>query len=358
MAVRFLRAWHIIVVLLLAAMMVGGCGSAARGYDAEVWICPPMRGDAEHQLFSPDADWDQARAGADVFKFYGKFFIDADSELLEQVARQLNGAGIAAAIEIGPLRIDPEFLKQNVDRAAEFGVNIDCVELDNSLGVLLDAGKFGNTGTVRHMERPATPQEAAEEIVAWLKRAQEMMPKVKRWGLIECVWRYPIGPYPGSIPEDTFKDNLPPHIQDLRDVLNVFLAEAKKQGVRIDYFHGEHGRLGVRQLAEGYHVDVWSKLKLLEKYCQSKGLQFGILYADEAAAWWWPERVTENQDQVTVQNMYKAVFEHLENGGNPDHIVIQNWGRHPRVLVPENRQYTFTWLVNEVVRDLNKGAAR
>jgi hypothetical protein len=356
MVVGFAGAWRTVVLLLLGTMMIGGCGefkSAGRGYDAQLWICPPMHRSAD-QLFAEDANWSKARAGTDVFKFYGRFFERSDPQLIEQIAKQFNEAGIAIAIEYAPLRSQPEDLKIEVDCAAEFGANVDYVEMDNPIGVLLDAGKFGNTGIIRDMERPATPQEAAEELIAWLKKAQEIMPNVRKWGLIECVWRYPIGPYPGSIPEDTFKDNLPPHQQDLRDVLDVVLAEAKKQGVRIDYFHGEHGRLGVRQLAEGYHVDVWSKIKLLEEYCHSRGLEFGILYADESTASWWPDRVTENEDQVTVQNMYNAVFQHLQNGGNPDHIVIQNWGRHPIVLVPEDQQYTYTWLVKEVVSRLEK----
>ncbi len=356
MAVGFTGVRRTVAVLLLIAMMVGGCGeikSAKRGCDAQVWICPPMNKNAD-QLFAEGANWGKARDGTDVFKFYGRFFERSEPELIQRVASQFKEAGIAIAIEYAPLRSQPEDLKLNVDRAAEFGANVDYVEMDNPIGVLLDAGKFGSTGIVRKMERPATPQEAAQELVAWLKTAQEIMPNVRKWGLIECVWRYPIGPYPGSIPEDTFKDNLPPHQQDLRDVLDVVLAEAKKQGVRIDYFHGEHGRLGVRQLAEGYHVDVWAKLKLLEDYCHSRGLEFGVLYADESAAWWWPDRVTENEDQVTVQNMYKAVFEHLKNGGNPDHIVIQNWGGYPSQLVPEDQQYTFTWLVKKVATRLNK----
>ena len=161
MTFGFPGVWRAIVVSFLGAMMVGGCGSAGRGYDAEVWICPPMRRNAD-QLFAEDANWSRARVGTDVFKFYGRFFERSDPELIEQIAKQFSEAGIAIAIEYGPLRSQPEDLKVDVDRAAEFGANVDYIEMDNAVGVLLDAGKFGNTGIVREMERPATPSEAAE----------------------------------------------------------------------------------------------------------------------------------------------------------------------------------------------------
>ncbi len=331
--------------IILGLFLLSGC---ANPHNPQVWMAPPMWVDDSNSLFANDGeDWKSVRDRVDVFKFYRDFLSDKSDDDLAKAVRTLKKGGVAIAVETSPARTSVEAIKRIDDRLREHGARLDYIDLDNTLGILMDAGWIGKTHQVRKMDRPATPQEAVEELVAWIKQAYELMPEV-RIGMIECVWRYSFDEFPGTDPEKTFKDNNPCH-GDLRPIMDLVFKRLDEEGLKIYFFHGEHARLQIMQIAEGADVDKWAKLKRLEEYFKSKGVEFGVLYADESAAYWWPDRVTENQDDVTANNMVKSATEHYAHGGRVDHVVLQSWGRHPSELVPENKPDTFTNVVKKVL---------
>jgi hypothetical protein len=331
--------------IIFGAFLLSGCGHHHR---PEVWMAPPTWVDDSNSLFANEGrDWKSVRDRVDVFKFYRDYLSDGSDEQIERAVRTLKKAGIAIAVETSPAKTPVEEIKRVDDRLREHGAQLDYIDLDNTIGILMDAGWIGKTHQVRKMDGPATPEEAVEELVAWIKQAYEVMPEVKI-GMIECVWRYSFDEFPGTDPEKTFKDNNPSH-GDLRPIMDLVFKRLDEEGLRIYFFHGEHARLQIMQIAEGADVDKWAKLKRLEGYFKAKGVDFGVLYADESAAWWWPDRVTENQNAVVANNMVKSATEHWANGGRVDHIVLQSWSRHPSKLVPENDPDTFTNVVKRVL---------
>ena len=311
-------------------------------------MAPPMWVDDSNSLFAMEGeDWKTVRDRVDVFKFYRDYLSDKSDDDLAKAVRTLKKGGVAIAVETSPAKTPVDEIKRIDDRLRSHGAKLDYIDLDNTIGILMDAGWIGKTHQVRKMDRPATPEESVEFLVAWIKQAYTNMPEVKI-GMIECVWRYSFDEFPGTDPQKTFKDNNPCH-GDLRPIMDLVFKRLDEENLKIYFFHGEHARLQIMQIAEGADVDKWAKLKRLEQYFEAKGVDFGVLYADESTAYWWPDRVTENQDAVTANNMFKSATEHWANGGRVEHVVLQSWGRHPSELVPENEPDTFTNVTKRVL---------
>jgi hypothetical protein len=332
-------------VLIISAFAVCGCGNQNR---PKVWMAPPTWIDDSYTLFANEgADWKSVRDRVDVFKFYRQFLAEESDQVLAKAIGTLKKGRIAIAVETSPAKTTPEEIKRIDDRLREHGSRLDYIDLDNTIGILMDAGWIGKTHRVREMERAATPEEAVEFLIAWMKQTYELMPQVKI-GMIECVWRYSFDEFPGTDPAKSFKDNNPSH-GDLRPIMDLVFKRLDEEGLKLHFFHGEHARLAVMQLAEGYEIDKWAKLKRLEEYFKSRGVEFGILYADESAAWWWPDRVKENADAVVANNMVNNAVQHWANGGRVDHVVLQSWEKQPSKMVPEDQPDTFTNVVKRVL---------
>jgi len=320
----------------------------------EIWICPSVHSIKKiRPIFSPDAAWGKAKANIDVFKFFSGALERMDPETMKQVVEFCKKEDIDIAVELPPISRSPEDLKRYSDKVADAGGKLKYADLDNGMGILLDKGWIGKTTHLRNIEKDYTLEGAAEWLADWIARSKKLVPDIEI-GIIECVWRYSWNDYPASIPEKTFKDNNPPH-GNMRVALDYLFKYLDEKDVEITFFHGEHARLKVMELAEGKDADIWGKLKAIEEYIKAKDLKFGIIYCDESTAWWWPERVKENTSEVFCNQVYDAVTEHLASGADVDDIVIQSWVSAPKDFLPENQWGTFSSLVKKVTEDIKIG---
>ena len=268
-----LRSSNSITSPLLASVFV-----TAAAATKEIWLAPYPYTDPNDEnsfgnffdVFNVDAPWQSVKEKTHVFKFFGKTLLD-EPEGTKKAVQFLNKAGIAIAVELGGLRdwechgatmaeIELGFLTPLKTALDEFGGELSYIDLDDPFGFTISTG----------VPNPCqyTIEQAANELVVYMKKVKEVYPNVK-FGLIAPVPWYSVGKYP---------NNEGPHYADLPTLLDIAIPILGENGLKFDFFHADS--------PYNYNValpnnDGWKKLKALEDYLRSKGIRFGPLYNSE-----------------------------------------------------------------------------
>jgi hypothetical protein len=302
--------------------------AASRG--RRIWIAPHLGVD---RIFAPGAKWERAKTKVDVFKFYVDPVRDYPPEMLARAVATLRAAGIAIAVEAGGLRgfqCDGRKMAnlelRKLEALFRAGGRLDFLVLDAPFGYSLATGSRGNCGY--------TPERAVRELVAYVETVRARLPEV-RIGIIEPVPWYEVEEYGTSLPNVRWGD--------LLEILALLLDALEERGERLDFFHADSPYSYNERLRDR---EGWEKLRTVQEFVQARGVRFGLIYNTAMGG-------GSSDRQFFVETM-RGLARFEQAGGEPDDFVVQTWYRHPEEVLPENKTYTFFYLVNKFADRLER----
>lgn len=264
-------------------------------------------------LFKEDAHWTMAAQRVHVFRLYGGWVAWSASDAeLQQVVGELNRRGIAISFEAGALtpteactgEIEGFAGRQEGIRIAQrimaVGGIVRFVEVDHAF----DAGTYADPSMCRR-----TPEEIARDVADYVETIRSIFPDV--------------------VVGDTITAQL--------DVNQIALW--------VDTYRAVAGEdLGFLHLDVPTGVPRWpQKVKEIEDYLRSQGIEFGIFYIGDWDAF-------NDEDWLSQAGEQVKAYE-LTAGGQPDHVIFTTWHDHPDRLIPEDEPYTFTWFINAYIEN-------
>ncbi len=267
-------------------------------------------------LFKPEAPWQTAASHVQVFKLFGEWVSeDATDEQLKQVFADLQRRGIAVDVDEGPLTASAEcgnavegFAGINegrhiARRVRTAGGAIDLIDMDEPFAF----ASIYNGPNACHW----SPEKVAQGVYEYVQAMQQEFPQAII-GISEPFWQ-------GMV---------------VGDLENFIEAYRKVSGSYFPFFH----------LDLDYSIADWPQVaKEIETYCKERGIAFGIYYVGN-----W----TDGSDETWLSMASERVKTYeLQNGGNPDHVIFQSWNDHPDYSLPETKQNTFTYFVDQYFQD-------
>jgi hypothetical protein len=277
---------------------------------------PAYHGSLDYlDLFEPEADWDAAASGLQVFKFYGGWAAgdSTDSELRRAIAA-VRARGLAVAVELGPL-VATDQCGQSVEgfageqgvytvrRIESVGGTVDLIALDEPYfyGHLYDGEQA--------CQWPA--EDIARGVGAFIQQVRAVFPDVVV-GDIEPL----TGPGTAAA---------------YRDWLATFKAV---NGYDLAFLH----------LDVDWSNSTWPEQVLaMEGYGRAADVPIGLIYNGNS-------QDATDEAWLSIAGERVKRYE-LEAGGQPDHIVFQSWHDRPDAVLPETDPYTFTGFVRRYFED-------
>lgn len=326
-------------------------------------------------LWSRPDSWAQARARADVFKFYLGILPPDSGVDLDALVRAVNDAGLKTAFEVGGLRLYDSTAcavntlgKKTADvelsllrRWAQANGNtgrIDYLTTDNAIATTIEAAISGTC----HLAYT----QAARELAVYFERVNAAFPSVKL-GMIEALGYWNIRGSDGVTRYHQTRPDLPT-IQ-FSEMLDAAIQEAAKLGVSLDHFDIDYG-------AEGAEIDAapvsarrgpglvvndhdYGRFKAVQDHVRSRGLNAGVIYNafhKDGNGQAYPtimsypteaERVKASRHvrarTLTVFDEYRSV------GGAPNRFVFQFWQPFPHLTGPETVDYTALGIMRDLL---------
>jgi len=295
-----------------------------------VWMAPRH---GIEDLFAPGAKWERAKSRVQVFKFYIDDLRNFREGLLPRAVATLRDAGIEIAVEAGGLRefaCDGEKMARlellHMAPLLAAGGTIRYLVLDAPFGYTLSTGLPGNCGW--------DPSRAVRELVKYVGGVKAALPEVKI-GFIEPVPWYRVGKFPTSDSRNDFGD--------LLEIIALAFDTLREEGHPLDFFHadspfGYNERLGDRK--------GWEKLRAIEDLVRARGGRFGLIYNSNVGG--------GSSDRTFYIETMRGIERFEAAGGRPDDYILQSWYSHPKETLPENKTYTFCYLVNRFVDRLDR----
>jgi hypothetical protein len=352
--------------LLLAGFALAGLisQSASSGEPAaesikatpEVWLC---HHDIE-DLADPNADWDFVRKHLDGIKIYvgslmgTRKHVKITNEKLAALTRTLKENDIQLAMECGGTlghfkNTEPVGLRsatvemRNIERIAVVGGTLHYLDMDGPISRTLWSGRHrfdhkrrGNTGY-------DNIDKCNEELVAYMKLVNGRYPDLKFFTLTN----FPNWGWRGGTSYHSRHENNQDW-GDYYDVISTLLREAKKAGVTnlvgvtVDSpYPYTIGRVKSVNLADPSQVDWIARLRDLEDYVESQGMELNLIVNSV-------ER--QEVDAETYCEETLALIDLFENaGGTPKRYIVQSWGHHPENMLPESDPVSMTGLTKAVI---------
>jgi hypothetical protein len=265
-------------------------------------------------LFEPDAPWEHAAEGIQVFKLYGGWLARvATIPELERIVADLERRGLGIAFEGGPLTptdqctgviegfAGPAEGSSAARRLQQAGGTLNYVDLEHPY----DAVRFsGAPEACRY-----SAERAAQDVRRYVQAIRAIFPDAQ-FGAVETA------------------------NNDVEEVARWVDAYRTVVGEDLAYFSFDldYGR-------PNWTADA----RAIEEYLRSRGIEFGMFYRgegdDETDAEW-----VNNAEARFVQ--YEVVA-----GGRPDRVILQSWNPHPQRLLPESDPSTFTALITRYLRE-------
>lgn len=284
----------------------------------------PLIGPEDYmELFEPDAPWQSASEYVDVALLYGEWQLDdpwiehaSDAELKRAIL-DLNGRGIALALEVSPLTkpadcgtgieswSGPQAALRNLRRVQAAGGRVHFVAMDAPYA---DASLPTGPGACEW-----TPEEVTARIRDFKDRVHEEFPHVVI-GDTEPLWA-------DLVTVDTYRDWMATY--------------AEVTGEELPFLHLDIDYSARRD---------WPEATLaLEGFARQRGVDFGAFYLGS---------LFSRSDANYLGLIGERVLEYEEEyGGELDHVMFQSWFDHPEATLPEDQPATFISLIVNYVEN-------
>ena len=303
----------------------------------EIWFGPPAAPEDSRlhraldlmEMFSPEAQWQQAASHVKVFLLVGSYLSRAPQEEVNRIVADLKRRRIPIALAVGVMNVGPR------------ATNPPC----GGLGMVEGYGipKLAHIQSQKIKQAGGEIRYIAMDEPVWFGHYF----KGKPGGQPGChssiteilsLIREPLAAYAEEFPSIVVGDTEPSDIaeqshwkEDLTEWATGFRAQ---YGHPLAFTHLDvpFNRPG----EEGYAVDFFRQAQKLK----SEGLisAIGIIYDGTP---------TDASDEAWVQDA-KAHIQLLEdkNGLRPDQAIIQSWQAYPQHVLPETAAGSLTGLVN------------
>ena len=273
------------------------------------------RGSVDYiDLFTPDADWNEAASHIQVFKLYGGWAETAPLSDLQKAIQGIRARGFALAFEHSPLFADavcgeglegfagPGFLK-TVQRVKDAGGTLNFIALDEPYyyAHFYDGDHACNWST----------EKIAKDVGNSILKAKLIFPDLMV-GDIEPV----TGP-----------------------------ADAAAYKVWLETFRAVNGfDLVFLHLDMDWSNPNWTgEAMQMEAYGRELGIPIGMIYIGNSF---------EQDNAIWLATAGERVKRYeLEAGGKPDHIIFQSWNDKPDHVLPESDTTSYTWFVKTYFED-------
>ena len=267
------------------------------------------------ELFTPEADWDQASASLQVFKLYGGW-VKRESSGADrmQAVNEIRRRGLALAVELGPLFPDETC-----------GAYIEGFAGEEAIDTLVRLRNAG--GMVSFI--------ALDEPYYWAHFFD---------GDQACLWSTEkIAQDVGDFIEDArtiFPDVI---VGDIEPVTGP--ADAAAYKVWLETFRAINGYdLAFLHLDMEWSNPDWPAEALeMEEYGRELGVPVGMIFIGNA-------HDESDESWLAVAGERVKRYE-LDAGGRPDHVIFQSWTDKPDHALPESVPNTFTWFVKTYFED-------
>lgn len=273
------------------------------------------RGSVDYMdLFTPDADWNEAASHLQVFKLYGGWAERGPFNELEQAIQAIRQRGLGLAIEHSPLFPDDTcgqyiegfagdgFLK-TVRRVRDAGGTLNYIALDEPYYY----AHFYDGDQACHW----STEKIAKDVGDMILQAQQIFPELIV-GDIE--------PVTGPADADAYKVWL----ETFREVNGFDLAFLH---LDMDWSNPNWPDEAIQMEAYGNELDI----------------PIGIIYIGNSFE-------QDNATWLATAGERVKRYE-LEAGGQPDHIIFQSWNDKPDHVLPESDPTAYTWFVKTYFED-------
>jgi hypothetical protein len=256
-------------------------------------------------LFKPDAPWQEAASHVQVFKLYGEWVGYASDSQLKQVVQDIQGRGIALAMEFGPL--DAEDCGQGIEGFSGVSYAVTAAKRIKSAGGTLNLLAMDEPYYYAHVYDGANAcywdaKKIAGEINQFAQAMKAVFPDILI-GDTEAL--------AGSADAQAYKDWL----KTFREVNGYDLA----------FLH----------MDVDWGRPTWAgEVSALIEYGDQVNVPIGIIY-------------TGNGFDTTDEAWLSAAGERvkkleIEKNASPAHILFQSWNDKPDHVLPETAEFTFT----------------
>jgi hypothetical protein len=346
------------IVILCASASLSGCAffSAPQfdppldveSLEPEVWV---------HQgnwraFGAADAQWDFVKANVDGFQFFIDSLSKAKPGELDSLARIFAENDIDVSVELGGIltlypmddnvgeetfRIESEKLQP----LKEAGIELDYINLDGPIRRAL------NDPLNKGIDPLPSLEMAADELIDYMRLMRKEFPEAEFFLLSNFPnWGWKDGPSYTRIRGEYQGWG------DYQTVLETVTRKTREagipiRGVTIDFPY-DYAMAEVRHknLPDPSQVDWFSRIRELEIYAKSLGLEVNIIFNSQHGGQTSNEAFCE--ETIIFVNTYRKF------GGKPKRYIIETWYKHPNKVAPETEPYTMTWLAKEAIQNVKR----
>jgi len=285
------------------------------------------------ELFE-SAHWETVKNNIDVFEFATREIdpLFVPSETLAKAVNTLKEANISIAVTKAgmwdqPVEEQSKGLISLLTRIEELGGKVEYFTISNAFRHTLTTGRPNN-------KTQYTVEQAVSALVDFTRAVRKGFPSVKI-GYVGAAGWYTVREYPSHYPGKT--------CGDLPEILGHFITKLEQVGERLEYFHADYPY----DNANTDKLDGWGKLKALENVVETYGMRFGVLFNTSSG-----RKTSQMTDELFFRETVEYVKKYEMVAGDSHDIIIDSWYRCPIKLVPENKPYSFTYLVKEVLKSV------
>ena len=331
----------------------------------EVWMCVSPLPNSEKVIPLPNfkkvfslvdssQDWSYVKTHITGIKFYIDMIRKNSKKDLSSLADMCKKNNLKVAIECGgtlsPLwgnsagEKSAEIELEVIDKWCDAGGTVDFLDLDGPVRRLLDL----NNDCIRNDSNSFTSiEKCAEELIDYIKSIKKSHPKIRFFLLTNFPnWGYRGGvSYHGTSPD---RQQLGDYYEVIKIVLEkVKAADLSFAGITIDnpyeYLIGKHNSITWKDPS---HLNWLKRVRMFEDFCHESDVPFNLIINSETGG--------GSSDKMFYDRTLKMLETYIQAGGNPERYIIQSWYNFPKETVPENKPYTMTYLVKEVLMRLDK----
>jgi hypothetical protein len=344
---RQLRLSQLCTVLLVAVATSACTSPDVSPVRAEVWLCP-----FPPELVDSPGEWKFVANRVSGVQLYVDWINKTPAETLARAAKFVRERNIQVSVECGGT-VNADWQDQAGERAAavelakiakwtKAGGVVDYLNLDGPVCRLLGHGGWNRGAPFTSIER------CADELMDYMSAVKRAHPKIRfflltnfpNWGYRGDVSYHARGP--------ARQDN-----GDYDEVLRIVLRKAKQAGheftgITVDNpYEYTIGELKSARLAEPSKVDWLARIRSLEDFARSRGLEFGLIINSEKGG--------KTSDRAFFERTLKMLDMYIEAGGKPTRYFVQSWYRFPERYLPEDAPHSMTSLLKTVMRRLHSG---
>lgn len=324
-------------------------------------------------LVEEGADWEFVKKHVDGCKFWTQQ-IDFPAQhwpfqgkvkapgALEKLVDVLNANNIDIIIEKGAWPLLPKHASPVAEmmggKAGPMDMSVAERAADNEINRLTRMRMMGAEvrfldvdGPVRHLLYVAHPDESARGItnieaavdvfIEYMARIQKHFPNVEFFALTN----FPNFGYKGEVAywgTDGWCDYF--------DALEAIVRKCKAagsplRGITVDNpYDYALGEAPTPWSEDPKKIDWTARILDMEKYVREHGLEYNFIFNSQRGG-------GESAERFCKESLEFIEYYHAK-GGRADRYIMQSWYTHPdrTMIVPEDKPYTFTWLVKETIK--------